>query len=83
MTDLAIEAAGLTKSFGDTKALAGVDLAARKGTVLGPLGPNSAGKPVTGLRHSYDWVPVAALGWRPARRARPMGGEADSGTGGA
>jgi oleandomycin transport system ATP-binding protein len=44
MTDLAIEATGLTKSFGDTKALAGVDLAARKGTVLGVLGPNGAGK---------------------------------------
>jgi oleandomycin transport system ATP-binding protein len=44
MTDLAIEAIGLAKSFGDTKALAGVDLSARKGTVLGVLGPNGAGK---------------------------------------
>jgi oleandomycin transport system ATP-binding protein len=44
MTDLAIEATGLTKSFGETKALAGVDLAARTGTVLGVLGPNGAGK---------------------------------------
>jgi oleandomycin transport system ATP-binding protein len=44
MTDLAIEATGLTKSFGKTKALAGVDLAARIGTVLGVLGPNGAGK---------------------------------------
>jgi len=44
MTDLAIEATGLTKSFGQTKALAGVDLAARRGTVLGVLGPNGAGK---------------------------------------
>jgi oleandomycin transport system ATP-binding protein len=44
MTDLAIEAIGLNKSFGNTKALAGVDLAARKGTVLGLLGPNGAGK---------------------------------------
>jgi oleandomycin transport system ATP-binding protein len=44
MTDLAIEATGLNKSFGDTKALTGVDLAAHKGTVLGVLGPNGAGK---------------------------------------
>ncbi|HEY6787837.1 MAG TPA: ATP-binding cassette domain-containing protein [Trebonia sp.] len=44
MTDLAIEATGLTKSFGETKALVGVDLAARRGTVLGVLGPNGAGK---------------------------------------
>jgi len=44
MTDLAIEATGLTKSFGETKALAGIDLAARTGTVLGVLGPNGAGK---------------------------------------
>jgi oleandomycin transport system ATP-binding protein len=44
MTDLAIEATGLTKSYGKTKALAGVDLAARRGTVLGVLGPNGAGK---------------------------------------
>jgi oleandomycin transport system ATP-binding protein len=44
MTDLAIEATGLTKSFGKTKALTGVDLAARTGTVLGVLGPNGAGK---------------------------------------
>jgi oleandomycin transport system ATP-binding protein len=40
----AIEAEGLTKRFGDTQALAGVDLAAREGTVLGVLGPNGAGK---------------------------------------
>jgi oleandomycin transport system ATP-binding protein len=44
MTDLAIEATGLTKSYGKTKALNGVDLAARTGSVLGVLGPNGAGK---------------------------------------
>ncbi|GAB3684085.1 ATP-binding cassette domain-containing protein [Angustibacter aerolatus] len=40
----AIEAEGLMKRFGSTQALAGVDLAAREGTVLGVLGPNGAGK---------------------------------------
>jgi oleandomycin transport system ATP-binding protein len=44
MTDLAIEATGLIKTFGETKALAGVDLAARTGSVLAVLGPNGAGK---------------------------------------
>jgi oleandomycin transport system ATP-binding protein len=40
----AIEARGLAKRFGKTTALAGVDLTARAGTVLGLLGPNGAGK---------------------------------------
>jgi oleandomycin transport system ATP-binding protein len=40
----AFEAHGLTKRFGDTQALAGIDLAAAEGTVLGVLGPNGAGK---------------------------------------
>ena len=40
----AIEATALTKRFGKTKALAGIDLAVREGTVLGVLGPNGAGK---------------------------------------
>src|ERR1700723_3501190 len=44
MSELMIEATGLTKSFGETKALAGVDLAARKGSVHAVLGPNGAGK---------------------------------------
>jgi ABC-2 type transport system ATP-binding protein len=40
----AIETRGMTKSFGETRALAGVDLAIRKGSVYGLLGPNGAGK---------------------------------------
>ncbi|QMU80645.1 ATP-binding cassette domain-containing protein [Streptacidiphilus sp. PB12-B1b] len=40
----AIQAEGLVKTFKETKALAGVDLVARTGTVLGVLGPNGAGK---------------------------------------
>jgi oleandomycin transport system ATP-binding protein len=42
--DHAIWAEGLVKRFGETTALAGVDLAVRTGTVLGLLGPNGAGK---------------------------------------
>jgi oleandomycin transport system ATP-binding protein len=45
--DHAIWAEGLVKRFGDTTALAGVDLAVRTGTVLGLLGPNGAGKTTT------------------------------------
>src|SRR5687767_11395538 len=44
---LAIEATGLVKSFGDTRAVAGVDLAVRSGSVYGVLGPNGAGKTTT------------------------------------
>jgi ABC-2 type transport system ATP-binding protein len=40
----AIEAQDLVKSYGDVRALDGVDLAAPAGTVLGLLGPNGAGK---------------------------------------
>ena len=44
---LAIEASGLVKSFGDTRAVDGVDLAVRTGSVYGVLGPNGAGKTTT------------------------------------
>jgi daunorubicin resistance ABC transporter ATP-binding subunit len=39
-----IEAHGLTKRFGDTHALAGLDLVAESGQVTALLGPNGAGK---------------------------------------
>ncbi|MEV4727865.1 ATP-binding cassette domain-containing protein, partial [Micromonospora humida] len=42
--ELMIEAEGLVKTFGSTRALQGVDLAVPRGTVLGVLGPNGAGK---------------------------------------
>src|SRR5215469_14951049 len=41
---LAIEAEGLARRFGSTRALAGIDLAVPAGTVYGLLGPNGAGK---------------------------------------
>ncbi|WP_052189326.1 ATP-binding cassette domain-containing protein [Streptomyces sp. NRRL S-1824] len=40
----AIHAEGLVKTFGDVRALGGVDLDVPEGTVLGLLGPNGAGK---------------------------------------
>ncbi len=40
----AILAEGLQKYYGKTRALAGLDLVAEEGTVLGLLGPNGAGK---------------------------------------
>jgi oleandomycin transport system ATP-binding protein len=39
-----IEAEGLTKNFGATQALAGIDISAESGQVLALLGPNGAGK---------------------------------------
>jgi ABC-2 type transport system ATP-binding protein len=43
-TELAIEATGLRKSYGDVAALCGVDLRVEAGSVYGFLGPNGAGK---------------------------------------
>ncbi|NGN66158.1 ATP-binding cassette domain-containing protein [Streptomyces sp. A7024] len=40
----AVEVRGLVKHYGETKALDGVDLDVKEGTVLGVLGPNGAGK---------------------------------------
>jgi len=44
---LAIEATGLTKSFGGTRAVDGVDLVVPVGAIYGVLGPNGAGKTTT------------------------------------
>ena len=64
--DSVIEVEGLGKSFGATRALDGVDLAVRRGTVLGLLGPNGSGKTTT--------VRVLATLLRPdTGRARVLG----------
>jgi len=46
-TDVMIEATGLTKRFGSTRALDKVSFEVRKGEVVGFLGPNGAGKSTT------------------------------------
>src|SRR5689334_19055985 len=67
----AIEAEGLVKNFGKTKALAGFDLSVPAGTVYGLLGPNGAGK-TTAVR-------VFATLLRPdGGRARVLGHDAVS-----
>ncbi len=50
---LAIEAAGLVKSFGTVRAVDGVDLTGLRGWVYGVLGPNGAGR----RRRSACWPP--------------------------
>jgi ABC-2 type transport system ATP-binding protein len=44
---LAIETEGLVKTFGETRAVDGIDLGVQAGSVFGVLGPNGAGKTTT------------------------------------
>ena len=73
MTD-AIETRGLAKRFGDTRALDGVDLQIRPGTVYGLLGPNGAGKTTTirilATLLKPDGGTATVLGYDVVREAR-------------
>ncbi|MEO7124358.1 MAG: ATP-binding cassette domain-containing protein [Lacisediminihabitans sp.] len=46
-SEWAVEAHGLVKTFGSNRAVDGVDLSVRTGTIYGVLGPNGAGKTTT------------------------------------
>jgi ABC-2 type transport system ATP-binding protein len=47
MDELAVEATGLEKSYGEVRVLAGIDLRVARGSVFALLGPNGAGKTTT------------------------------------
>ena len=71
--DLAVAASGLTKSFGSTRALDGLDLTVATGEVHGFLGPNGSGKSTTlrvllGLLRA-DGGSASVLGGDPWRDA--------------
>ncbi|MBO3744546.1 ABC transporter ATP-binding protein [Streptosporangiaceae bacterium NEAU-GS5] len=70
----AIEVQGLTKNYGDVRAVAGLDLSVRQGEVFAILGPNGAGKSTTveileGYR-SRDGGEVRVLGHDPGHPTR-------------
>ncbi|QJR16686.1 ABC transporter ATP-binding protein [Usitatibacter palustris] len=61
-----IEARGLRKTYGDTVALAGIDLTVEQGRILGVIGPNGAGKTtainaITGLTSCEGDLKVLGL----------------------
>src|SRR5215831_4014896 len=58
----AIEVAGLVKSFGQTRALDGLDLTVAHGEVHGFLGPNGAGEATT-LHRRIAYVPGDVTLW--------------------
>jgi ABC-2 type transport system ATP-binding protein len=56
-TTAAVHATGLVKSFGDFRAVDGIDLEVRQGEIFGVLGPNGAGK-TTMLRMLATLLPI-------------------------
>ena len=59
MTTTAVQARGLVKTFGDLRAVDGIDLEVSQGEILGVLGPNGAGK-TTMLRMLATLLPIDA-----------------------
>src|SRR3954463_1621963 len=59
----AVDAAGLVKTFGQLRAVDGIDLHVGQGEIFGVLGPNGAGK-TTMLRMLATLLPIDAGGAR-------------------
>jgi ABC-2 type transport system ATP-binding protein len=72
MSAVVIETAGLTKRYGKSVAVDGIDLAIRAGEVFGLLGPNGSGKTTTILMLLGLTEPsggkVSVLGYDPLRQ---------------
>ena len=76
-SDLAVWVRDLHKSYGQVKAVQGIDLQIRRGKIVALLGPNGAGKTTTmeiieGLK-PYDSGEVVVLGTTPLRARRRVG----------
>jgi len=75
-TGLAVEVRALAKSYGQVRAVRGIDLGIRRGEIFALLGPNGAGKTTTveileGYR-ARDGGAVSVLGYDPGRQRRPL-----------
>lgn len=55
VTDIALEARGLIKTYGTRRVVDALDLTCQAGSILGLLGPNGAGKTTT-LRMLYGYI---------------------------
>jgi len=76
MSEFAVEARGLRKSYGDVEAVRGVDLGIRAGEIYALIGPNGAGKTtILEILEGYrerDAGEVLVLGFDPAENATAL-----------
>src|SRR5215213_1764749 len=70
-SEMAVEARGLVKDFGDTRAVDGVSFAVPTGSIYGLLGPNGAGK-TTILRMLLGIIDPSSGERRVLGRSRPI-----------